>query len=145
MDPTRNPETDTHLFTDKAIELCMGAGGKGLFADVNEAAAFIRESDGIADAILTVLKDNGVPLTDGTILLLGSAVGEAIIALFSSVAHWEFSEKQKRWVVSILLEDGSIVEWNAFHKVEKRLHNGNEDSIQYWVRAMTDMMANPKF
>jgi hypothetical protein len=136
---SRNPDTNPQLFSDKAVEFCEGML-KPFFQNPTDAAAFIRDTDMIADSMIDILKDKELPFTEGSVLIFGSALGEAIIVLFSLAAKWTYSLVQDRWVVSLRLEDGSELEWNVFHKVEKRFKNGMEDSLEYWIRGVIDMI-----
>lgn len=139
MDETRNPNLSPEFFAEKTKEF---------FATMNvpspenaqQAQEFINALDGTINALTAHLRENGLTYSDNTILYFGSPLGEAFGILFNG--SWKFSEKQGRWVVECRASNGDEVEINVFRKVEKRIENGMEDSISYYLEGIKKVLAS---
>lgn len=101
-----------------------------MFENKEQAGDFIETFDGAVDALVSEMKDMVTTYSDETILLFGSALGEAFRIVFD--ASWKYSDTQERWVVSRRTFKGDNVDFNVFNKIEKRIENGMDDSIGYY-------------
>jgi len=129
MDETRNKNLNPVFFVEKAQEL-FRILNNSIFKDKNKAEEFIKSFDIIVDTLIAQMKESGTVYTKETILLFGSSLGEAFCIVFNG--NWKYSEKQQRWIISCNTKDGDPAELNVFHKLEKRIENGMEDSISYY-------------
>ena len=132
MDQTRNPNITPDYFLEQAAE-CLVTFSLPPFTNPEEAVAFIETADILADALIERMQKDGSTYSEKTILLFGSPIGEAFRRLLGG--EWKFSPKQNRWVIAVTLDDGAVAEFNVFNKFEKRLTNGMEDSILYFLQA----------
>jgi hypothetical protein len=78
--------------------------------------------------------------TDRIVSLLGSFLGEAIIASYGG--NWQQSEAG----IAIVLESGAQVHFvNPFHKILKRLTNGQEENLHaYFARFLPQVLSQPE-
>ena len=98
-----------------------------------DAEGLIAGFDPMVDELTKSMKETGNLYSSETILLLGSALGEAFILSFGG--EWHYSEKQKRWVILAPMKDGTNAELNVFRKVLNRVENGMEDSISFYFES----------
>lgn len=132
MDTTRDPSISPDLFAEYATQF-FETYMLPPFKNPEEAVGLVYIMDTLVDAITNTMKEKGLVYTPETILVFGSPLGEALRMIFS--ADWVFSERQDRWVLAFTLPNNDRVELNPFNKLEKRIENGMEDSITYWLQA----------
>ncbi len=137
MDQTRNPELSPELFAERTAQF-FDTYQLPPFTTVEEAVNFVMVMDTLVDAICESMKQLEMSYTPETILIFGSPLGEAMRMIFQAV--WIFSPKQDRWVLTFETPSGDRMELNVFNKLEKRIDNGMEDSITYYLQGMTKIL-----
>ena len=137
MDETRDPNLSSAFFAEKTRDFFAPMDVPNP-ANAQQAEEFINAIDVTVDALTNHLRETGLTFSDTTILYFGSPLGEALRILFNGA--WRFSEKQERWVVECLAKNGGRVEMNVFRKIEKRIENGMEDSISFYLEGIKKIM-----
>ncbi len=132
MDTTRDPSISPDLFSEYTAQF-FEVYTIPPFTNPEEAVGLVYIMDTLVDAITDTMKKQNLLYTPETILIFGSPLGEALRMIFS--ADWVFSERQDRWVLAFTLPNNDRVELNPFNKLEKRIENGMEDSINYWLQS----------
>ncbi|MBP7741112.1 MAG: hypothetical protein KA104_00275 [Candidatus Pacebacteria bacterium] len=139
MDQTRNPELSPELFAQRTAQF-FETYQLPPFTTVEEAVNFVMVMDTLVDAICDSMKQLEMSYTPETILIFGSPLGEAMRKIFQAV--WIFSPAQDRWVLAFETPKGEMMELNVFNKLEKRIDNGMEDSITYFLQGTTKMLVD---
>lgn len=133
MDPTRDPKTDPHVFA-KTYQDYLDSLTKGGI-NIDRPEDLILMIDGSIN-LLQPKNDQ-----EAGMMMFNSAcyVGGNMIKLFGG--YWTWSKNQERWIVALKdKREGSDIEANVFHKMEKRIVNGMEESISYWYKMMKKMI-----
>lgn len=128
MDNTKNPQTNSDVFITKAAEF-FRVNSLPACVSSEETVGFITAVDELIDVFLRQFAEEHLAPSEEFVLQLGSALGTAFLMLFNG--EWHFSPSQNRWVVRYPMPQGDMYEVNVFNKIEKRLKNGDEDSISY--------------
>ena len=129
LDQTKDESLKPDFFTEEAARF-FAALNVPIFKSKEQAGDFIETFDATIDTLVSEMKDMATTYSDETILLFGSALGEALRIVFD--ASWEYSDAQNRWVISRKTLKGDKVEFNVFRKLKKRIENGMDDSIGYY-------------
>ena len=137
MDETRDSNLDPAFFKEKTREFFAPMHVTNP-EDAKQAEEFINALDATADVLTAHLRETGLTYSDTTILYFGSPLGEAFRILFNGA--WIFSQKQGRWVIKCLAQNGDEIEINVFRKIEKRIENGIEDSISFYLASIKKLM-----
>lgn len=137
MDETRDRNLNPAFFAEKTRDFFAPMHVPNP-TNAKQAEEFIDAMDVTVDALTDHLRDTGLTYSNTTILYFGSPLGEAFRILFNGI--WRFSEKQERWVVECLAKNGDKVEINVFRKIEKRIENGTEDSISFYLEGIKNIM-----
>jgi hypothetical protein len=137
MEQTRDPNLTPEFFSNKALEFFTIFNSQP-FTDWEGALEFIDAADVLADTIITAMQEGATAYTDDTLVIFGSPLGEAFKILFGG--GWHYAEEQERWVIRTKTPERDRMDINVFNKFEKRLVNGMEDSISYYMRGMAKML-----
>ena len=97
LDQTIDRNLKSDFFTKEASRF-FAALNISMFKSREQAGDFIETFDNAIDALVSEMKDMATAYSDETILLFGSALGEAFRIVFD--ASWKYSDTQERWVVS---------------------------------------------
>lgn len=133
MDETRNTSSTPQSFAKHAGTFFASFGIRPV-ATRSEALGFIQAVDQVVDIMQERLLKQGATFSEKAVLDLGSALGEAFRMAFGGT--WRYSQAQDRWVIAGTSTKGDEVEFNVFNKLEKRIENGMEDSIQHYFESL---------
>ncbi|MEX0917911.1 MAG: hypothetical protein WDZ93_02045 [Candidatus Paceibacterota bacterium] len=133
LDAIREPELEPASFR-RIAEMLFDELTVDIFQNKEEARAYVESVDGIIDAA----QSDGNTLHTERIIQLAAALGEAFIILFEG--EWKYDEEWERWVVACATNAGDPVHLNVFNKLEKRVANGDEDSISYYFEGTQSLI-----
>jgi hypothetical protein len=141
---TRNKKIDPSVFQSISTAFIKQTdifGGTGFVGSLEE-----KRIPHIIDLALKDFPQLTEKLNDQTvddiILNIGSFLGETLLKIYKTYgASWKWSDNQERWVIGFKNKKDDYIELNVFYKIEKRIKNGMEDSIEYCCKVWKDMIA----